>query len=81
MLIDYLTFLFNSCRNCVKSRNVKTRLWEYLVLYYYGGVFADFGSIPKNFDEQNVGVDDDGIFVSRDDGSSLSHSFIAGKLV
>jgi mannosyltransferase OCH1-like enzyme len=65
----------------VTNRKAKTILWKYLVLYFYGGVFSDFGSIPKNFSADTIETDDDGIFVLQNSHDNfLSQSFIAGEL-
>jgi hypothetical protein len=50
-------------RNCVTNGTLKADLWRYLVLWVYGGVYADFDSAPNDFSADTIDPTDDGWFV------------------
>jgi mannosyltransferase OCH1-like enzyme len=50
-------------RNCVTNGTLKADLWRYLVLWVYGGVYADFDSAPNEFSADTIDPTDDGWFV------------------
>jgi hypothetical protein len=49
--------------NCLLSGTVKADLWRYLVLWQYGGVYADIDSAPHTFTGDTISASDDGFFV------------------
>jgi hypothetical protein len=53
----------NIFRNCVTNGTLKADLWRYLVLWVYGGVYADFDSAPSKFSFDTINDSDDGFFV------------------
>lgn len=50
-------------RNCVTNGSLKADLWRYLVLWVYGGVYADFDTAPNEFNEDTISDADDAFFV------------------
>jgi hypothetical protein len=50
-------------RDCVTNGTLKADLWRYLVLWVYGGVYADFDSAPNKFSFDTIDDSDDGFFV------------------
>jgi len=48
---------------CVKNPAIKAELWKYLVLWLYGGIYADFDTAPVRFDSGTVHRTDDSFFV------------------
>jgi hypothetical protein len=50
-------------RNCVTNGTLKADLWRYLILWLYGGVYADFDSAPNEFNADTISESDDGFFV------------------
>lgn len=69
-------------RNCVTTTKLKTTLWQYLVIYAYGGIVAPFGSAPdpKELNAAAITEDDDALFVAGPN-STLCDGLMAGKLV
>jgi Glycosyltransferase sugar-binding region containing DXD motif len=71
-----------SMQHCMVSGAAKADLWRYLVLYRYGGIYADMDSAPGDlfFREDNtttiISSKDDGFFVVERIGV-LSQYFIA----
>ena len=55
--------LRNIFRNCMTNGTLKADLWRYLVLWVYGGVYADFDSAPNKFSFDTIDDSDDGFFV------------------
>lgn len=50
--------------NCVVYGTLGADLWRYLVLWQYGGIYADLDAVPAKFDpETSIGSDDDAFFV------------------
>jgi hypothetical protein len=56
----HLQTVFHSC---VTNGTLKADLWRYLVLWVYGGVYADFDSAPNKFSFDTIDDSDDGFFV------------------
>ncbi len=50
-------------RHCVKNPTIKADLWRYLVLWVYGGIYADLDTAPAKFNASTIQDDDDGLFV------------------
>jgi hypothetical protein len=51
-------------RNCVLTNGtIKADLWRYLILWLYGGVYADVDSTPNEFGPDTIGHTDDAFFV------------------
>jgi Glycosyltransferase sugar-binding region containing DXD motif len=48
---------------CMRHGTLKADLWRYLVLWVYGGVYADIDSSPANFDRSTLEDTDDAFFV------------------
>lgn len=66
-------------RNCVNSSKVKTDLWRFLILYVYGGIYAEFGFEPSDFlKEEAIDNDVDGLFIVGQEGK-IDYIFMAGK--
>ena len=51
--------------DCV-SESILFGLWKYLVLWTYGGIFADLNSYPNQFNLSTLKEDDDGLFLLGD---------------
>jgi hypothetical protein len=49
--------------SCLLSGTVKADLWRYVVLWVYGGVYADIDSAPHKFSADTIDPFDDGFFV------------------
>jgi hypothetical protein len=63
--------------DCLSSRTAKTFLWRYLVLWAYGGVFADLNLVPLHFNAKMIEPVDDGFFVIDEKSGSVSPHFMA----
>lgn len=63
---------------CVTQGTIRADLWRYLVLYEYGGIYADLDSKPNAFDGQEIGPDTDALF-TVDQYHLLSQYFIAAS--
>jgi mannosyltransferase OCH1-like enzyme len=53
-------------RNCVTNGTLKADLWRYLVLWVYGGIYADLDTAPNPnhfFPNSTIADTDDGFFV------------------
>jgi hypothetical protein len=50
-------------RHCVKNPTIKADLWRYLLLWLYGGIYADFDTAPAKFNFDTIKKDDDAFFV------------------
>ena len=50
-------------RHCIKNPTIKADLWRYLLLWVYGGVYADFDTAPAKFDANTIKAEYDGFFV------------------
>jgi hypothetical protein len=50
-------------RNCATNGTIKADVWRYLVLYVYGGIYADLDSAPTKFEPSMISPNDDGLFV------------------
>jgi len=50
-------------RHCIKNPTIKADLWRYLLLWVYGGVYADFDTAPARLDARTIKDGDDGFFV------------------
>jgi mannosyltransferase OCH1-like enzyme len=49
---------------CVEYGTMKADLWRYLIVWKYGGLYADLDSVPSsNFTNTTIKVDDDSFFV------------------
>jgi hypothetical protein len=50
--------------SCIKYGTIKADLWRYLVLWKYGGLYADLDSVPtSNFTGDTIRPEDDSFFV------------------
>ena len=50
-------------RNCLLHGTLKADLWRYLVLWVYGGVYADIDAVPAKFNAETIDATDDAFFV------------------
>jgi hypothetical protein len=51
-------------QNCVIHGTLAADLWRYLVLWEYGGIYADLDAVPARFDpETSIEANDDAFFV------------------
>lgn len=52
-------------RNCLLVPTIKADLWRYLILWLYGGIYADFDTAPvaEKFNSTTIEDTDDGFFV------------------
>lgn len=66
-------------RNCVQDRKTKSILWRYLVLYIYGGIYADLDTAPDGFNGGTVRDSDDAIFLHDEASGQLSIGFMAAS--
>jgi hypothetical protein len=48
---------------CVDYGTIKADIWRYVVLWKYGGLYADLDSIPSNFTGDTIQPEDDSLFV------------------
>lgn len=49
---------------CLNGKGtLKADLWRYLVLWEYGGIYADLDTKPNKFNATSITVDDDGFFI------------------
>jgi Glycosyltransferase sugar-binding region containing DXD motif len=64
--------------NCVKNPTIKAELWKYLVLWVYGGIYADFDTAPRLFNASTIGLSDDSFFLAEKD-HGLSQWFMAAS--
>ena len=64
--------------NCVKNPTIKAELWKYLVLWVYGGIYADFDTAPLLFNANTIPLSDDSFFVLEKD-HGLSQWFMAAS--
>jgi hypothetical protein len=64
-------------RNCVQDRETKSLLWRYLVLYIYGGIYADLESAPNRFNGDTLRNSDDAFFLLDNAVGQLSTRFMA----
>eukprot|EP00934_Nitzschia_sp_Nitz4_P001900 Nitzschia sp. Nitz4//scaffold161_size51353//43939//44745//NITZ4_006959-RA/size51353-processed-gene-0.65-mRNA-1//1//CDS//3329537942//1900//frame0 len=69
--------LKNILRNCVKNPTLKADLWRYLILWVYGGVYADFDSAPAKFNELSIDESVDEAYFVVEQYHILSQWFMA----
>lgn len=50
-------------RNCLVHGTLRADLWRYLVLWVYGGVYADVDAVPRKFTAETLGAADQAFFV------------------
>eukprot|EP00538_Stauroneis_constricta_P007066 CAMPEP_0119548406 /NCGR_PEP_ID=MMETSP1352-20130426/2341_1 /TAXON_ID=265584 /ORGANISM="Stauroneis constricta, Strain CCMP1120" /LENGTH=213 /DNA_ID=CAMNT_0007593669 /DNA_START=589 /DNA_END=1226 /DNA_ORIENTATION=+ len=50
-------------QHCVTSWTLKADIWRYLVLWLYGGIYADFDTAPNEFNATTINDDNDAFFV------------------
>jgi hypothetical protein len=48
---------------CIDYGTIKADIWRYLVLWKYGGPYADLDSVPRNFTGDTIQPEDDSLFV------------------
>jgi hypothetical protein len=48
---------------CLIHGTVKADLWRYLVLWVYGGIYADIDAVPAMFGSDTLSTEDDAFFV------------------
>jgi hypothetical protein len=63
--------------DCISSQSAKLDLWRYLVLWVYGGVYADLNSYPTNFNTTTIQTNDDGFFLTDPKTQALSTKLMA----
>lgn len=52
-----------SVAKCLTQGTLRADLWRYLVLYEYGGIYADIDSTPNAFDGSQIAPDADAFFI------------------
>lgn len=52
-------------------------LWQYLVLWCYGGIFADLNSYPSQFNATTISNQDDGFFLLEEGSATLTTMVMA----
>ena len=62
--------------HCLTYGTLKADLWRYLILWVYGGLYADIDTIPNEFSADTIQPIDDGFFVVELD-QVLSQYFMA----
>lgn len=50
-------------QNCLMHGTVTADLWRYLVLWVYGGIYADIDAVPARFASDTLSIQDDAFFV------------------
>lgn len=50
-------------RKCILHGTLKADLWRYLVLWVYGGLYADLDSVPNKLSPNSIRPSDDAFFV------------------
>jgi hypothetical protein len=63
--------------HCLASRSAKLGLWRHLVLWVYGGVYADLNTYPAHFNATTLQDMDDGFFLTDPDSQMLSTELMA----
>jgi mannosyltransferase OCH1-like enzyme len=48
---------------CIDYGTIKADIWRYLVLWKYGGLYADLDSVPRKFTGDTIQPEDDSLFV------------------
>jgi mannosyltransferase OCH1-like enzyme len=48
---------------CIDYGTIKADIWRYIVLWKYGGLYADLDSVPTNFTGDTIQPEDDSLFV------------------
>jgi hypothetical protein len=70
--------LLNETLKCVTNGMAKSDLWRYLVLWTYGGIYADIDSRPNEFNETTIKHKDD-FFGVIDSLGILAQFFLASS--
>lgn len=65
-------------RNCINSGATKADIWRLLILWEYGGVYADIDSAPNIFKQTSFGANDESFFL-LDKDKCPSQYFMAVK--
>jgi hypothetical protein len=65
-------------QQCIDYGTIKADIWRYLVLWKYGGVYADLDSVPANFTGDTIQPEDDSLFVVEQ-FSMLSQYFMSSS--
>jgi len=63
-------------RDCV-AESILFGIWKYLVLWTYGGIFADLNSYPSHFNLSTLNADDDGFFLFAGAREALTTTIMA----
>jgi hypothetical protein len=50
-------------QRCIDYGTIKADIWRYIVLWKYGGLYADLDSVPRNFTGDTIQPEDDSLFV------------------
>jgi mannosyltransferase OCH1-like enzyme len=50
-------------QRCIDYGTIKADIWRYIVLWKYGGLYADLDSVPTNFTGDTIQPEDDSLFV------------------
>jgi len=64
------------CVNKLHNPTIKADIWRYLVLWEYGGIYADIDVAPTNFTGLSIQPDDDGLFHTEGVGVWLAQFFL-----
>jgi hypothetical protein len=62
---------------CVLSLSAKIYLWQYIVLWMYGGLYVDLNLYPSRFNATTILDEDDGLFFTAGENTTLSTRFMA----
>jgi hypothetical protein len=62
---------------CILSLAAKIYLWQYIVLWVYGGVYVDLNLYPSRFNATTILEADDGLFFTERESATLSTRFMA----
>jgi len=65
------------CINKGHNPTMKADIWRYLVLWEYGGVYADIDVAPGSFNASSIHPDDDGFFYVENKAGYLAQFFLA----
>ena len=67
------------CVNEVHNPTLKADIWRYLVLWEYGGIYADIDVSPTRFNASSINPDDDGFFYIENEAGWLAQFFLASS--
>eukprot|EP00339_Tiarina_fusa_P017914 CAMPEP_0116997278 /NCGR_PEP_ID=MMETSP0472-20121206/769_1 /TAXON_ID=693140 ORGANISM="Tiarina fusus, Strain LIS" /NCGR_SAMPLE_ID=MMETSP0472 /ASSEMBLY_ACC=CAM_ASM_000603 /LENGTH=400 /DNA_ID=CAMNT_0004696109 /DNA_START=145 /DNA_END=1347 /DNA_ORIENTATION=- len=62
---------------CILSLAAKIYLWQYIVLWMFGGLYVDLNLYPSRFNAATILEADDGLFFTEGESATLSTRFMA----